>query len=200
MTNQDLGHNLALLGAMVDQLASFLAGDDLTRKIVVEIGGHAVNTTMSLGIMVDLVEALDRAAAGMLPSERQQLDGLVSRLEAVRATHARAYADKLGREVKSHLDAWEWFLDGCERGDDSCFDDYASEVWRRTRIQQLLREARALRVDDHEARTRLEALDGRLDAIIQFGDYCGPRGEADAYPRETCWWLYCRPVRDEDYY
>ncbi len=187
--------NLAFLAAMIDHFKRFLTSDDLVRQLIMPVAGRNVRSTMSLGLVLQLIDALERERTALPPRLRGELSDLVGRFEAIRDRHAVAYGDRLRRELKSHLDSWHWFLEACERGEESCFEDYRSEVWIRTRIHQLLAHGGDLGLDLDEAEHRLAVLDAKLRAVFRSGDYSGTRGDEATHPREVYWWLYGHPVR-----
>jgi hypothetical protein len=144
--------------------------------------------------MLHILHELRWAAPGLAPGDRARLSALTDRFRTVAYAHGPAYREKLRRELKSHLDSWEWFLDECERREATCREDYESEVWLRTRIFEIVSHAADSGIDIGDAGDRLAALDARLRAVFRDGDYVGPAGGAAAYPPETHWWLHGRPL------
>jgi len=194
MDTQDPGRNTALLGAMVDALEEHLASEDLSREVVAETREGPVPATMTLGMVIGLVRALEREMPNMLPLERERADAAFSRFERERRVHLAAYGDKMRREIAADLEAWQRFLEACEGGEDACFEAYVSEAWIRTRLQQLFQEAHSLGIDLGELRERRVEVDDRLRGLFRLGDFIGDADEAPFYPAEEYWWLYGGPM------
>ena len=185
---------LAIAEAMVSELDDYLDGDKLFRQLVVQAPGGTHKPNMTLGLLLDYMAALERDAASMWPADRIRFEEAAEKLSRIRHLRRDRYADRVRRELISLLGSWEWFIDGCEKGDGDCADDYPAEVWIRTRIADLLNEARGIELNTSEEEERRADLDRRLDEMFSPGAYIGPTGlEADR-PSDTYWWLYGRPV------
>ena len=186
--------NLAILEAMVDELEAYLESDDLFRQLVVQTDDKTYQPKMTLGLAIDHIETLKRDISTLRPADRLRLEDAAKRYADVRGERFDPYAAKLRREMKSHLDSWTWFLDRCAEGDETCQDDYESEVWLRTRLEGLMREARSGGIAAEAEEARLSEQDRRLDDMFRSGTYVGPREQEAEYPKPTFWWLYGKPM------
>ena len=190
---QDPHVSLKILEAAVEQFPAYLRSGSISRPIVVTLTGHTYRPGISVGFLLDLIRDLRHQAGELTADERARLEALVRDWEAIRAMQAADYTGHLQRELKSHLDTWQYYLDDCARGSDSCADNYRSEARNRTRLAHLVGEADALGIDVTSARARLADLDRRLDALIGPGPFVGPDGQAERYPPQAYPWLHGRP-------
>jgi hypothetical protein len=198
LIGHDVEANLGLLSAMLAQLDALLEGGEVTRRLVVNLGGRRSSVTMSIGIIVNLIDWLQGADAAMSPAERRERDRMAGEYARMRARKLPVFSALLARELNGHLDSWTWFVDDCVRGADECREDYCAEVWIRTRLQQLLCEARRTGADTGPATARLGHLDDRLRPMLVPAPYCGPAEERERRPLDEYWWLYGRPGRGTD--
>jgi hypothetical protein len=185
--------NLAILDAMVGELERYLASSDLSHRVVYELSGRRHAATLTIGTMVAVTHALEQTASQLGKIDARLLAILVEQQAAIRMANRDAYRAKLSRELKSHLDSWSWFLDDCERRERSCREDYAAEVWLRTRIGELFEHASDCGFDVAASRSRCSVLDDTLKGVLVDGPFLGPEGEESAFPEATFWWLYGRP-------
>jgi hypothetical protein len=191
---RDAAHNLNQLRAMTDELDLFLAGGAPYREVLLPAPGGGWQTgTMSVGLMVDLVQALEHEEAALPPGSRQELAAAQARLDAAR--RRAAYGHLLARELHGQMDAWRYYLDECQTGEAGCASAYPAESRKRTRIDQLLREADRAGLDVRAERDRVAALDRRLRALFVAGPYVGPEA-TDWYRPEEHWWLFGRVKPD----
>jgi hypothetical protein len=182
---------------MVNELEPYIESDGLYRQVVVKGSRGTLKPNMSIGLILDYYTSLERDLPNMLPRERMRLQEVISRFETFRDTHLEGYTAKLRLEIKASLDSWSHFVDGCRHGEESCWDDYPTEVWLRSRLHQLLTEARGLGMDVTEETTTLHALDDELNEHFQPGEYVGAKGGEVEHPSDVYWWLYGRPVPAE---
>lgn len=193
---EDPGANLLQLEAMAESFDAYLDQGSPYREVAVgdpEDGARVM--TMSIGLVLDLLEALERREDELGPARRERLADARRTIRALRHGRPKDYERLLLREIKSQLDAWRWYLEDCERGARGCRDVYGSESRKRTRIQQLLAEAEAVGADAAEARHRVARLDQQLRGLLQPGPFAGPAGTEARYPKASHWWLYGRPAQ-----
>jgi hypothetical protein len=190
---KDPADNLAILETMVDELEPYLESNDLVRQLVIQTGDQTYAPKMSIGLVLDHLQTLQRDLADLAPPDRVRLEEASHRFTEIRGRRRDAYAAKLRRELKSHMDSWSWFLDRCAEGEEGCVDDYPAETRIRTRIEELMDEARAAELPMKEEAARLSELDQRLDDMFRRGPYSGATGDASEYPPDRYWWLYGRP-------
>lgn len=192
----DPGANLLQLEAMAESFDAYLDQASPYRDVAVQDPGDGARVmTMSIGLVLDLIEALERGEDELQPGERDRLAGARRTIRALRHGRPKDYERLLLRELKSQLDAWRWYLEDCERGARGCREAYGSESRKRTRIEQLLADADAVGADAAEARGRVARLDRQLRGLLEPGPFAGPAGTETRYPRKTHWWLYGRPAQ-----
>jgi hypothetical protein len=190
----DPADKMTALEAMVDNLEAYLESDQLYRQVVVQGARGTLKPNMTIGLMLDYYKSLEREVPNMLPRERTELQEAISKFERVRDTSLEAYTAKLRHEIKASLDSWRHFMDGCTHGDDECFETYPTEVWLRTRLNDLMDEARGLGMDVTDEVAALLELDTELDRMFQRGEFVGAEGAESEYPADRYWWLYGQPI------
>jgi hypothetical protein len=178
---------------MVAEIDAYLEAGSPYREIAVpQPGGGSRTGTMSVGLMLDMVEALREASGSLGPAERRELDAALAALDAARGRPA--YRRVLLRELHGQMDAWRWFLGECAAGDPGCSEAYPTEARKRSRIHQLLAEADRIGLDVRQERDQTAALDKRLRDILTPppGE---PSGGSDSRAETDPWWLRGRVER-----
>jgi hypothetical protein len=191
---EDPAARLAQYEAFAAELDEFLHGDGLSRLVVIQLAGRTLKPNMTLGLLHDTRDALDSDLENLTRPERERLAEADALVERVRDRDVDAYRAKLRQELKSSLDSWSWYLTGCEEEDEDCSETYPSEVWIRTRLADLLVEARGVGLDTLDEEDRLSELDNRLRARFLGGAFVGPPGQESARPAGEYWWLYGGPL------
>ena len=191
---EDPQANLLILETMVAELEDYLHSDELFRQLVVQAPDKTYMPRMTIGLMLEHVDHLEKILSELGPDERIRLEEAMDRLHEIRDAELEAYATMLRREMKSHLDSWSWYLDGCADGDEDCPDNYPSEVWLRTRLEEVVQEARNREIPVVDELARLQELDRSLDDMFQRGDYVGPKDRSSDYAQDRFWWLYGMPI------
>ncbi|MFN2251781.1 MAG: hypothetical protein ACK2UL_07675 [Anaerolineae bacterium] len=196
-----IANDLARFEAMLEVFERYLDGTELYRKVPVDLpdGGHEI-ATMSVGVMLDLAEALWSASGSASDEESAAISAAFARFTHERDENAAAYEEKLKRELRSNLDAWGYYIEDCKDGEATCADDFPSEVRKRMRITGLLAEAERRGFDVAAERARVAQLDADLrDLFVEDAAvFHGPEGQAARYPATGFWWLYGCPRRGRD--
>ena len=193
--SRDREDDLRRLVAMSAAFAAFLDSGAPYRELAVALpGGGMRRGTLSVGLLLDLLEGLGRDRSLLSPDQRARLDAAAAAVGKQRASRRDAYVGVLLRELRGQLDAWRWYLDECLAEDGECAESYPDEAGKRTRIEQLLDEADRLGACVAPERERLSRLDARLRAAWRSGPYVGPTGAGDRHPAPRHWWLYGRPA------
>lgn len=187
----DPAEGLDLLEALIRALPKLIASGDLTRTVLVERDGEVLRPSMTLGMVLEQLDRLERSASG--PETRDRLEASRQALAATAAERPKDYAVHLERELRSQLDGWRWFLEACERGEDACQDDFAAELQRRSRLALLLAEATRVGTDVDALARRLARMDATFQAQTLPGPYAGPAGDSQHFPASNHPWLYRRP-------
>ncbi len=190
--------NLALAQAMVNELEDYLFGDKLYRQLVVRTPEGDKLPKMTVGALLDRLQALERQRTQLTPDEQRQFQAIRERWRALKSQWVAQYADKVLWELKSLLDSWTWFIDDCMAGKRSCAEDYASEVWIRVRMEDLLRDVSGM-ANLADTRARLAPLDARLKRMFMPGAFVWGAERAGAYAQDQYWFLYGKPIATESW-
>lgn len=152
---------LARLVAMVDEMDDLLAGGSPYRDLSIAVpgGGRHVDT-LSIGIVLDLLEAVSRDADSLTPESRARLEAV--RVDIDRRRRAPAYRGLVLRELRSQLHSWRWTADELREDDAGAADSRQATRRNRLRVRQLLREAEALGLDVREERAAASKLEQGL--------------------------------------
>lgn len=193
MASDSTNTELAVLASMVEHLDDYLEDDRLYKTITAYPPDGERLVKLTIGAILDLSDALHNRDLSAIQEEK--LTELEQQAGRIRQQRASAYYSKIARELKSYADSWRWFLQSCEDGDRRCVTEYPDEVKTRLRLERLLREA-GDRQEVADQRGRVKKLDRRLRDIWSPGDFVLHDAPADAYPRDTYWWLYGRPRVD----
>jgi hypothetical protein len=194
----EAGDDLIVLEAMVEAMPRFLASSELTRVVLVRLAGRLERPAMSLGRVLELLHELEfRARDGAAesvstPDLSDRLARLRAQIAAARLMEREGHARHLQREIKSGVEAWQWFLESCQPAGPECRESLEAEVRRRARLVFLASEAQAAKADafPEALRRRLEQLDARFEELSDPGPFLGREGEAGAYPEPRFPWLY----------
>lgn len=193
MKSSGVSANLDLFAAMLDELEAFLASGAVVRRLVAEVDGRKVRSTMTLGRLINLADKLEQEEPGLAADERTRVRSLLARYHELRRRRAIDYRAALEHEVRSYLDSWRWYLDSLARAEGSAVDDYPSEVWLRSRLQRLMEEAEQVGLDLTVEKQRLSELDKKLRQMVEPGPFLGAADGAVVPSAEEHWWLFSRP-------
>ncbi|HBY92575.1 MAG: hypothetical protein M5U01_43500 [Ardenticatenaceae bacterium] len=190
MDGHSADYDLAVLSSMVNHLQDYLEGDRLFKTITVHTPEGERLLKMTIGGILQRLEALHEEPLD--PEQADELAELEREFERTRDRNRDLYYKKLGRELKSYMDSWRWFLQNCWDGDHKCIADYPQEVATRLRIESLLEEGSG-QPALQEGRQRVHELDERLRANWEPGAFVLPAAQASKYPEDRFWWLYGYP-------
>jgi hypothetical protein len=192
MDRQQIETTLVITQAMADELTDYLMGDNLYRQLIVKTPGGVKQPKMTIGALLENVQALGWEREHLSAQERQQLAAVEERIAIARGAFAAQWGALLRRELKALLDSWRWYLDDVGREADAR-ERYGQEAHIRTRIE-LVQAGLAGDPLAAEQRRELGDLDARLRAMLHGGGYAGPRGAEKRYPPSQAWWLYGQPA------
>lgn len=181
---------LLLAEAMAQELNDYLLGDSLYRQLIVKTPQGVKQPKMTLGALLEHLEALRWAEAEMSPEQRQRLKAVEDQVSLARAAFPEQWRAMLRREVHGLLSSWRWYLEDAAQNA-KARQNYPTEVPTRTRLA-LLMEALGDAPDAADARSELAQLDRQLRAMFQKGPYIGSRDEQPRRPADRAWWLYGR--------
>lgn len=194
MDRQQIETTLAITQAMADELTDYLLGENLYRQLIVKTPSGVKQPKMTIGALLENVQALRWDEERLSSQQRQQLAAIEERIAIDRGAFFQQWRGLLRRELKALLDSWRWYLDDAGRSADAR-ERYAQEAQIRTRIDLVQAEL----ADDAQAaeqRRELSNLDARLRGMLHGGGYVGQRGAESRYPASRAWWLYGQPAGD----
>lgn len=191
MDQRQLETTLAVTQAMASELTDYLMGDNLYRQLIVKTPSGTKQPKMTLGALLENVQALRSAESQLTAAQRAALAGIEDKVALDRRAFAGQWQALLRRELRSLLDSWKWYLDDVGR-DPAARENYASEAHLRTRVEVVMAELAGDSSLGGEQQ-QLGALDSRLREMLRSGAYVGPRGEETRFPADRFWWLYGRP-------
>ena len=194
MDQQQIETTLAITQAMADELTDYLMGGNLYRQLMVKTPGGLKQPKMTIGALLENVQALSWERARLTAAQRDQLAAIEDHIVVARGAFAAPWVGLLRRELKALLDSWKWYLEDAGRDADAR-ERYGQEAHIRTRIDIVQAE---LAGDPLAAEQRRELgnLDAQLRAMLAGSSYAGPRGSESRYPASRAWWLYGRPGGD----
>jgi hypothetical protein len=180
----DLERDLRALSAMASHLTPYLYEDDVYGHLGPDL------PQLTLGGLLLRLHRLARLSPTLDAAQQNQVREARSAFEAARSQWKTHYERKLGRELRSRIDALNRFLDECAADLRGCAASYPTQAEKRAMIEHLRAEADALDVltDDQEA--RLNRVDQKLKRLLSEGDFISDARLKDAYPRDVFWWLY----------
>ena len=191
MEQKQLETTLAIARAMADELTDYLMGDSLYRQLIVKTPSGTKQPKMTLGALLENVQALRSVASQLTSAQRAALADIEDKIDLDRRAFAEQWQALLRRELKSSMDSWKWYLDDAGR-DLAARESYPSEALLRTRIELVMAELAGDPAIGAE-RQQLGALDIRLRGMLRSSAYLGPRGEETRFPADRFWWLYGAP-------
>lgn len=190
MDSHKLETTLLVAEAMAQELTDYLLGDSLYRQLMVKTPQGTRQPKMTLGALLEHLEALRWAEGQMSAEQRRRLQAVEEQVSLARASFPQQWRAMLRREVHGLLSSWRWYLEDAAQSA-KARQNYPTEAPTRTRLALLL-ETLGDDADVAEARRELAQLDRRLQAMFQKGGYVGPREEQPRHPPDRAWWLYGR--------
>lgn len=184
MATLDVQQELKTLSAMLSNLKPYLYGEEL----FAETGRGMPKLTVG-GILLRL-EWLQGVAESLDSNTQAKIATANTDFEHLRYEWQTHYEEKILRELRSRLNALQWFLDDCGSNPNSCKGNWATEAEKRTIIAALLREAKRLKVLPDGVQAEVSNLDGGLRKHHQKGDFIWDERLQTSYPRDEFWWLY----------
>ncbi len=177
--------------AMADALKRYLERDELFMQLIVHTPEGDRLPKMTLGGLLEKARYLGWFKEELSGEDLKALNQILDRITDARLRSRDRYARRLGREFKSFLDSWHWYMDDVVEGSADALDRYPQEVRIRDRLDLLEQEGD--KVQSHFPLNKLEEEDRRLRRIWKRGDFIWPEKMKNLYPPERYWWLYGKP-------
>ncbi len=190
LAEQPTADRIAIIGALIARLPDYLASDALFLPVMAEHGGRHDPVSLTLGVLLDALDAL----AAVAPSDARALD---DQLRAAAALRPDAYAAKLHRELRSAVAVWKATADDVVREPERAGDGWHEAARQRTRAAQLLDELGRIGVSPQQAtQASLSAADAAARPNTVTAPFAGRPLDAERFPAERFWWLWRRPAGD----
>ncbi|MCC7018974.1 MAG: hypothetical protein IT332_04430 [Ardenticatenales bacterium] len=190
LADQPTADRIAIIGVLIERLPDYLATDALFLPVMAEHGGRHDPISLTLGVLLDALDALAAAA----PPEARALE---VRLHAAAALHPDAYAAKLHRELRSAVAVWKATADDLVREPERGGDGWHEAARQRTRAAQILVELERIGVAPQPAaQASLSAADAAARPNTVPAPFAGRPLDAGRFPVERFWWLWRRPAAD----
>jgi hypothetical protein len=179
----DLDTELKYLEAAQDEMEAYLLSDELFWPLAA-IGGKASPRLTLGGTLLALARA---KALADTPARQARLLKAERQLEVTQLRWRTAWGKKAARELASRLRQWAEYLDEYRRHPETQAGYYTYEVRWRVMAGLLQPGAEAIPAAELDL---LSALDLRLRAWLQPGDFAWEAALQPAFPAETYWYLY----------
>jgi len=167
----------AYLETGVSELENYLLSDELFWPITAR-GYNLPRLTMG-GILL---------AKTRLEARDEQIEAIVSRLDAVRSKWRVAWETKAGRGVQARMRLWSNYLSDYRHNPEGHADAYPHEVSYRVMLHLLLSELPTIPPEQKE----LSTLDGLLRVNLIQDDFIWGTDLQTGFPREVYWYLYAK--------
>jgi hypothetical protein len=146
---------------------------------------------MTAGSILLLQDRLSAGESSLTSSQRSRWHKCQHVWEAALLTWRAALERKAASELSVRLRLWRGYLEEAEQGEQDRAN-FATEVRNRVIADRLV-EALLPPGQKELASQELGALDRRLRAAFQSGDFIWPRNLTAVYPRDRFWFLYGGP-------
>ncbi len=178
---------LRVLESASAELESYL----LSPEIFWRMSGPANLPNLTLGGLELARRALIGAIGKLDPAARRRAQELLDQIDRLHRQWRVAWERKAVGELKVRLNQWRAFIqDLAEQPAES--ERYDQEVRTRVMAACLIEES-VQQPEAGDMRSALEALDDRLRASFEAGQFIWDPALEPAYPAEDYWFLYGRP-------
>ncbi len=188
-----LSQDLREAQAFVESLEEYLKNDQLYGSVG---GGWFTGGRMpalTIGSLVMRLRRLTALESHLTAEQRQQLDAVRQRHEAIRKQWYAHYKAKAEREVKSRIDAMRPFFEEAQSDPRLASKVYGPEVLRRTIAEEAIQALVDMGEDTGELVRKARGADAALRRYVQPGEFAWDTQLEAAYPRDRYWWMYVAP-------
>ncbi len=196
-TVYQLGGDLKEAGAMTDGLTAYVRGSNLYGSA----GGGLFSNRMpslTIGALLMRLRRLHALEDRLTPAQRTTLAQIDAKHEATRSEWSMHYHEKLSQEGFSRLKAMNTFFEECTERPRGCAGIYLPEALRRTIVQEIITTAKTSAYADLKLAAEARKVDGRLRRFTQPQGFIWAAELESAYPATVYWWLYAKPMNDQD--
>ena len=187
---EKLTNDLAIMEAMAALMPTYIASDSLFWNV--GVGGMPTLTLGGYFMRQHRLLALTALLAG---DEMMRLQTAVSIVSEAIAPQIIQFEKKANKEVFVRLRQWGEYMKDLQREHGRAVAGYKTAVEARVMVTVLveLLQNKPYQLDD-KAIGQMNAIDQTLRLQWLSGDFVWASEWAQAYPPETYWWLYGRPI------
>jgi len=178
---------------MADEIDNYLRSQELFWEPNRRRPGGEGLPKLTIGGLLLAMRRLETLREHLNPDQAAALAHTASELAFQQKEWRLRFQNKLARDLRSRFDAWAWYLDDCERQGESAIAHYPRQAETRVKIDLLLDEAGEVGLEVNESRQRQAALDERLRAVFDQGEFCWLEPLTAGFPQERFWYLYGTP-------
>lgn len=182
--------DLQILEAMAGDMDAYLRQDVLFWRMtfgdlpMLTIGGYLMRQHR-LQALENLLEE----------GEKRRLQTAVSQFNAALQEKIVRFEQKARAEVEARIRQWRNYLNDAEWKKNPRYNSYATAVEARLMLALLTQKLQEQPYQlPEDVLPRIDQLDALLRGQWQMGEFVWYAEWQPAYPRETYWWLYGRPV------
>jgi hypothetical protein len=181
--------DLAMAAAMVEELESYLIGDELFKTVLVRTPGQGdVKIQMTGGDLLTRLYRLGAEKSRLSGDQQRETERLVAEANRIIYSLKSRFHQRLLREMKSRLDSLRWFLDDAVEEPSRGRANYPYEVRNRQRIEEIVKQ---LGGDlSAELSAQLAAVDTRLRAMADGDRFVWDPSQQAIFPVKPYWYLY----------
>lgn len=187
-----LESDLTIFTVMVEQMPDYLAGESIDWRIrdqVIEM------PKLTIGGCLMRQQRLHTVAALLSPQQQERLQAANAKLQHLMMHNVVRFEQKTHQELRARLREWLDCLRSMQwhKGEELCY--YEDKVDTRVVVAAIITQMRQapFRLEE-DVPAEVEALDNNLRQRWQPGPFLWHDVWRDAYPQETYWYLYGRPV------
>lgn len=187
-------YDLGYLEAGLEEFKNFLSSNSLFFPLYAPPPmGEKAYPRLTLGGVLFSIARLH--ARELTASQAAQFRKLCIVVEDWRISRRELWERKARRELASRIRQWRLHLIEFRKDPGRNLDYYLSEVTVRVLIELLAKE---IKPHDDETMDDLNAMDRELRLFFQAGNFIWEAPLASIFPAEPFWYLWGKPVCDED--
>lgn len=185
--------DLAIVGAMAEELEAYLVNNELYRTITVSFVNGDQNLQMTGGDMLTRLHRLQGERDQIAEHQRTRLDTLTQEIEQTIYSLRTRFHERLTREIKTRLDSLRWFLDDCMADQQRCHVEFPFEMRNRQRIEEALKALEYQLSPD--LKKELHQIDDRIRLLAVSAPFVWEERLRPIFPADPYWYLYLRPMK-----
>lgn len=192
-----LNRDLSEANAMAESLEDYVRGDQLYGTVNGLYATDPDMPSLTIGALLMRLNRLRKLMDLMSFDQRATLTAIEAEHDRVRREWQQAYTLKAHNEAGARLRSLEAFFAECEDNAAACADSYLPEAVRRTMLEDLHDELKKHNMPTIDIGRSLQERDTQLRRLLEPSEFIWDNELKAAYPQEKYWWLYRRPVVEE---